>query len=191
MQERNVTVDGVTYALPRPFLMIATQNPIELAGTFPLPEAQLDRFLFKLSVGYPERLAEVEVMDSNVKRLAIHDLKPVVEADVLEAMIEWAKDVEVSEPVKLYIVDLVQATRTDPSLEMGASSRASIGINRAARVLAASNGREDVYVDDVKRVAKAALAHRVLLTPDAVLRDETVESVIDRIIGRIKPPMQG
>ncbi len=191
MQEKNVTVDGVTYPLPKPFLMIATQNPIELAGTFPLPEAQLDRFMFKLSVGYPDRLHEVEVMDTNVKRAAILDLTPAVDADTLDSMIAWAKDVEVSEAVKLYIVDLVQATRSDPSLQMGASSRASIGINRAARVLAASNGREDVYVDDVKQVAIPTLAHRVLLTPDAVLRDETVESVIERIIGRIKPPMGG
>lgn len=189
MQERNVTVDGVTHSLPQPFVMIATQNPIELAGTFPLPEAQLDRFLFKLSVGYPDREAEALVVKSNAYQQSILSLESVIELSELVAMIEWAKGVNLSDPVLMYIVDLVQATRSDPALLTGASSRACIGIHRATRVLAASNGREDVYPDDVKRVLVAALAHRCVLTPDASLRDESVEGVIERIVGRIKPPV--
>ena len=189
MQEKNVTVDGVTYPLPQPFVMLATQNPIELAGTFPLPEAQLDRFLLKLSMGYPDRMAESEIVLTNSKRQSILSLDSVCDTRTLGAMIEWGKDVSVSDAVRMYIIDLVQATRTDSSLQMGASSRASIGIHRAARVLAASNGREDVYPDDVKRIVYSALAHRVILTPDASLRDETVEKVIERVIGRVKPPV--
>ena len=189
MQEKNVTVDGVTYALPKPFVMIATQNPIELAGTFPLPEAQLDRFLFKLSMGYPDRMAELDVVHSNAMSQSIVGLESACEPEMLDAMIAWGKGVQISEAVELYIIDLVQATRTDSSLQMGASSRASIGIHRCARVLAASNGREDVYPDDIKKVIYPSLSHRVILTPDATLRDETVTKVIERIIGRIKPPV--
>ncbi len=189
MMEKNVTVDGKTYPLPRPFIMIATQNPIELAGTFPLPEAQLDRFMFKLSLGYADRIAELSVLDTNSRSQSITQLQSYIDRDEVVAMMEWAKGVEVSEAVKLYIIDLVQATRTDPSLMIGASSRASIGIMHAARVLAASNGREDVYPDDVKKVLYPSLAHRCALTPDATLRDETIDKVIERIIGRIKPPV--
>jgi MoxR-like ATPase len=189
MQERAVTVDGVTHPLPRPFLMIATQNPIELAGTFPLPEAQLDRFLFKLSVGYPDRGAEAEVLRANIGDEAINDLRPVAStADVLQ-LIEWARGVTVSEPVMMYIIDLCQATRSDPSLLIGASTRASLALMRAARVVAASQGREDVYPDDVRGVLGAVFAHRLVLTPDAQLRDETIDKVVERIAGRVKPPL--
>jgi MoxR-like ATPase len=189
MQERAVTVDGTTHPLPRPFLMIATQNPIELAGTFPLPEAQLDRFLFKLSVGYPDRNAEAEVLRANMADDAIADLQPVVTtADVLQ-LVEWARGVTVSEPVMMYIIDLCQATRSDPSLLIGASTRASLALMRAARVVAASKAREDVYPDDVRSVLAPVFAHRLILTPDAQLRDETVGKVIERIAGRVKPPL--
>ena len=189
MQERAVTVDGVTHPLPRPFLMIATQNPIELAGTFPLPEAQLDRFLFKLSVGYPDRNAEAEVLRANMADEAISDLRPVVgSGDVLQ-LVEWARGVTVSEPVMMYIIDLCQATRSDPSLLIGASTRASLALMRAARVVAASAGREDVYPDDVRMVLAPVFSHRLVLTPDAQLRDETVDKVVERIVGRVKPPL--
>jgi MoxR-like ATPase len=190
MQEKNVTVDGVTYPLPKPFIMTATQNPIELAGTFPLPEAQMDRFLFKLALGYPDRDAESLVVDSNSQHLSIDDLGPVCEVEDILELTQWAKGVRVAEDVKMYIIDLVQATRNDPMLLIGASSRATIGIHRAVRVLAASNGREDVYPDDVKRVLYPALSHRCILTPDATLREETIENVIERIVGRIKPPVK-
>jgi MoxR-like ATPase len=189
MAEGSVTIDGITHQLPKPFFVLATQNPIELAGTFPLPEAQLDRFLFKLSLGYLDRLAELDVLDANRRDEAIGTLGPVVDTQEVVAMIDWAKDVSISEAVLLYIVDLVHATRSDPSLAVGASTRAALALQRASRVLAASQGREDVLPDDVKSLATAVLAHRVLLTPDATLRDETVESVIERVVTRIKVPV--
>lgn len=189
MQERRVSVDGTTYKLPRPFLVLATQNPIELAGTFPLPEAQLDRFLLKLNVGYPDRDAEVSILETNERKEVIDDLGSVVATDTIVEMMEWGAGVTVSEAMKYYIVDLCQETRTDAALMMGGSSRAALSLMRAARVLAASQGREDVLPDDVKALAKPVLVHRCLLTPDASLREETVENVIDRILTRVKVPM--
>jgi MoxR-like ATPase len=189
MQERNVTVDGVTHKLPDPFIMLATQNPIELAGTFPLPEAQLDRFLFKLSLGYPDRLAERDVLIANRDGEAITRLQAVTNRDEVMEMIAWARGVEVSDEVMMYIIDLCQATRHDPSLMIGASTRASLALTRSARVLAASKGREDVYPDDVQAVLAPVFAHRLQLTADAQLRDETVDRVIERVTGRVKPPL--
>jgi MoxR-like ATPase len=188
MQERNVTVDGVTYPLPKPFFVLATQNPVEQAGTFPLPEAQLDRFLFKLSLGYPGRMSELDVLTSNKTIEPIEALKPVVDREGLIAMAQWAEEVTVSEAVLLYIIDLTNATRDDPALAVGASPRASLALMRASRVRAASQGRDDVIPDDVKQLAMAVLGHRVILTPDALLRDETAEQVTTRIIQRVKPP---
>lgn len=188
MQERNVTVDGATHPLPRPFFVIATQNPIEQAGTFPLPEAQLDRFLFKLSLGYPGRLPELDVLLSNRNSEPIEDIQPVVTRDGLVDMMRWADNVTVSEAVMLYIIDLTQATRTDPSLSVGASPRASLALMRGARVRAASMGRDDVLPDDVKALAMAVLAHRVILTPDAQLRETTPEAVTEALIQRVKVP---
>ena len=189
MQEGGVTVDGVRHALPKPFVMIATQNPVELAGTFPLPEAQLDRFLFKLSVGYPDRVAEAQVLRANERDEAITRSAPVVSTDEVLEMSRWARGITVADPVMMYIIDLCQATRTDPSLLIGASTRASLALMRAARVLAAAAGREDVYPDDVRTLLVPVFAHRLVLTPDAQLRDETVEKVIERIAGRVKPPL--
>ncbi len=188
MAERSVTVDGVTHQLPQPFFVLATQNPIELAGTFPLPEAQLDRFLFKLSLGYVDTRAEIEVLDTNRKRHAIETLTAVVDREEILAMMDWATEVSVSDPVKQYIVDLVQATRREPALLVGASTRATMALHQASRVLAASQGRDDVIPDDVKSIAMAVLAHRVILTPDALLREDTVEAAVERVITRIKVP---
>ena len=189
MQERRVSVGRVTYDLPKPFLVLATQNPIELAGTFPLPEAQLDRFLIKLNPGYPDREAEADVLETNKRGEVIDALKPVIDTDTVLEMMAWATDVTVSKAVDYYIVDLCQATRTDPSLLAGASTRAALALMRAGRVLAASQGREDVLPDDVKILLKFVLGHRVLLTPDAGLREETVDNVIDRIVARVKVPV--
>jgi MoxR-like ATPase len=191
MQERRISVDGVTRRLPRPFLLIATQNPIELAGTFPLPEAQLDRFLFKISLGYPDSSAEIEVLDANSVHQAIDSLQPICSLDEVIALQEWPKGVQVSDPIKQYIVDICQATRTDPSLQLPASPRASLSLLYASRVVAASQGREDVLPDDVQAVLQPVLAHRIALTPDAELRDDTIEKVIERITSRVKPPLLG
>ena len=189
MSEKRVTYDGVTHPLPAPFFVLATMNPVEQAGTFPLPEAQLDRFLLKLSIGYTSREAEVEVMRANFREQAIQSLTPVVDVEEVVEMMEFAKDVSVSEAVLYYIADLVQATRTDAALAMGGSSRASQSLLRASRVMAASQGRDDVVPDDVKQLVSAVLAHRLMLTPDAQLRDETVGNVVDRIVHRVKPSM--
>ena len=189
MAERRVTFDGVTHELPKPFFVLATMNPIELAGTFPLPEAQLDRFLFKLSVGYAARDAEVDVLKSHYSKDSITDLQPVIDLEDVVAMTQWATRVSCSDEILYYVTDLVQATRTDPALQMGASSRASLALMRTARVMAASQGRDDVIPDDVKQLAVPVLAHRLLLTPDASLRDETVIGVIDRIVHRVKVPL--
>jgi MoxR-like ATPase len=189
MAEKRVTVDGITHDLPKPFFVLATENPIELAGTFGLPEAQLDRFLFKLSLGYASRDDELSVLKANRTTEAIHSLTPVIgTVEVLE-MMTWAAEVSISDPVLYYIIDIVQATRSDGALQMGASSRASQGLMRAARVLAASQGRDDVLPDDVRNLVVPVLNHRLILTPDAMLREETVEGVVERIVNRVKPPL--
>lgn len=190
MAERTVSVDGVTHQLPSPFFVLATQNPVELAGTFPLPEAQLDRFLFKLSVGYAGVDAEVEVLRANAAKEAILSLQPVISIEEVVEMIEWAEGVTVSDAVAYYIVHIADATRHHPALQMGASSRATLAMQRAARVLAATQGRDDVLPDDVRILAPAVLCHRVMLSADAMLRDETPEGVIDSILTRVKPPMR-
>jgi MoxR-like ATPase len=189
MAERRVTVDGITHDLPKPFFVLATQNPIEQAGTFPMPEAQLDRFLFKLSLGYAGRDAELDVLKSNREQEAITRLEPAVSRQEVIEMMTWATKVTVSDPVAYYMIDIAAATRNDPSLQMGASTRGTQSLDRAARVLAATQGRDDVLPDDVKAIVRPVLAHRVLLTSDAMLREETVDGVIDRIVDRVKAPM--
>ncbi|MFN2465084.1 MAG: AAA family ATPase [Candidatus Dormibacteria bacterium] len=188
MAERRVSTDGTTHDLPRPFLVLATQNPIELAGTFPLPEAQLDRFLFKLSMGYLERQHEFEVMFDNSVQLSIDKVKPVVDTKVINQMIDFASTVEVSPEVGYYVVDLVQASRKDPAAAMGGSPRAAISLLRASRVLAASDGRSHVYPDDVRAVLKAVLAHRIILHPDAILRGDSIDAVLEPLVGSVKAP---
>jgi MoxR-like ATPase len=189
MAERRVSADGVTYDLPRPFLVLATQNPVEQAGTFPLPEAQLDRFLFKLSMGYMTREAELEVMFDNSISLSIEDLGAVITPETVTAMIRYASTVNVSPEVGMYIVDLVHATRNDPAVAIGGSPRASIALLKASRVLAASDGRSDVYPDDVRAVMQPVLAHRIILNPDAMLRGENVGAVLERITAQVKAPV--
>jgi MoxR-like ATPase len=190
MAERRVTADGKTYDLPRPFIVLATQNPVEQAGTFPLPEAQLDRFLFKLSMGYLDREGEFEVMFDNSAHLSIDNIKPITDPATVQKMIAYAATVEVSPEVGYYIVDLVHASRRDAAVAMGGSPRAAIALLKAARVLAASDGRTNVYPDDVRSVLKPVLAHRLALHPDAVLRGDNVDAVMDRLAGAVKAPMQ-
>ncbi|HZN15128.1 MAG TPA: MoxR family ATPase [Acidimicrobiales bacterium] len=189
MAERKVSADGTTYDLPRPFFVLATQNPIEQAGTFPLPEAQLDRFLFKLTMGYLSRDHELEVMFDNSVVLLIEELSSVIEPSTVQAMINYAATLEVSPEVGYYIVDLVHATREDAAVSIGGSPRAAIALLRASRVLAASDGREHVYPDDVRAVMRPVLSHRIILQPDAILRGETIDGVIERVTGQVKAPM--
>ena len=189
MAERRVSVDGVTHNLPRPFLVLATQNPIEQAGTFPLPEAQLDRFLFKLSMGYLDRDHEYEVMFDNSVQLSIEQLGAVIDTTAVEEMIAYSATIEVSPEIGYYIVDLVQASRNDPAVAMGGSPRACIALLRASRVLAASDGRAHVYPDDVRAVLRPVMSHRLVLNPDAILRGDTADSVMERMVGKVKPPL--
>ena len=190
MAERRVTADGKTYDLPRPFVVLATQNPIEQGGTFPLPEAQVDRFLFKLSMGYLSRDSELSVMFENGNNLPIDDLTPVIDTDGVSELIRFAATtVQTSKEVGFYIVDLIQGTRKDPAISVGASPRASIAMLKASRVLAASDGRLEVYPDDVRAIASAVLAHRIVLKPEAVLRGEAVRDALDRVVASVKPPL--
>ncbi len=189
MAEAQVTVEGVTHNLPDPFLVLATQNPVEQAGTFPLPEAQLDRFLFRLTMGYPGLEAERLVVRGNSRNLEVKTLKPVCDAAAVRQLVDLAAEVEVTEPVETYILEVVQATRQDPALLMAASPRASISLVRAGRAMAAADGREQVYPEDIRALLNPVLNHRILLTPDALLRGETVDDVLERAISRIKAPM--
>jgi MoxR-like ATPase len=189
MAERNVTVDGITHPLPNPFLVLATQNPVELAGTFPLPEAQLDRFLFKLSMGYPDLEAERQVILGNATKLEVEGLEPVVSTEEVLDMIALAAEVEVTTPVQTFILEITQSTRSEPALLLGAGPRASIALLRASKVAAAADGRSRVYPEDVKALLRPVLGHRMMLTPDAVLRGESVDNVLERVVGRIKPPL--
>ena len=189
MAERNVSSDGVSRPLPKPFLVLATQNPVEQAGTFPLPEAQLDRFLFRLRMGYASAEGEKLIIRGNTKGLEVEGLEPVTTTDEILRMQEIASDVELPDAVENYIVDIINATREDKSLTLGASPRASIALAKAARVSAAADGREQVYPEDVKVLLRPVLAHRLMLTPDATLRGETVDDVLDRIVNRVKTPL--
>ena len=189
MAERNVTVEGQTHQLPKPFLVLATQNPVELAGTFPLPEAQLDRFLFKLTMGYPDLEAERRVVRGNAETLEVESLEPVCSTKDMLEMIHLAAQVELTEPVETFLLEITGATRNDPALLMGASPRASIALVKASKALAAADGREVVYPEDIKALLRPVLAHRLMLTPDAALRGETVDKVVERVVGKAKPPL--
>jgi MoxR-like ATPase len=189
MEERQVTVDAHTYLLPRPFMVIATQNPIELEGTYPLPEAQLDRFLMRVPMGYPDRGAEAAILDAAGRGQArVDDLQPVVSATDVAAAITSVTAVHVAPEVRDYILDLVAASRRHPDLVLGASPRGSLSLQRASRALAASFGRGYVIPDDVKRVFGAVLEHRLLLAPDAALRGVSTGDVVRALLGSVPVP---
>ncbi len=189
MAERSVTVDGKTHALPAPFMVLATQNPVELAGTFPLPEAQLDRFLFKLSMGYPDPEAEKAVIRGNAVKLEVEDLGPVVTTTEILDMMKFASQVTLPDAVESYIIELTGATRSEPAFMLGAGPRASIALAKASRVMAAADGRKQVFPEDVKSLLRPVLGHRIMMTPDAVLRGDDVDSVLERVVTRIKAPL--
>jgi MoxR-like ATPase len=188
MEERTVTVDGTTYELGVPFMVIATQNPIELEGTYPLPEAQRDRFLMRLSIGYPSVDAELAVLDVHGGGDVVPDLEAVTDAQEVAALIDAVKAVHVAEPLKRYIVELVRATRRHGEVELGASPRASLALLRAAKALAAGASREYVVPDDVKQLAPHVLAHRLILSPESQLGDRSAGSVIDEVLASVPIP---
>jgi MoxR-like ATPase len=189
MQERQVTVDGVTRKLPAPFLVIATQNPIELEGTYPLPEAQLDRFILRASVGYPGEDAEWEVLARRLRRRSDDVvLAPVVSRDELRSMQAALEDVHVSEAIGRYMVELVASTRSRPAVEIGASPRGSLALMLLSRAWAILQGRPFVVPEDVKAVAVPALAHRLRLRPDLWVRGERPEKVVAACLQEVPVP---
>jgi len=181
-------VDGVTHDLPRPFMVLATQNPIEYEGTFPLPEAQLDRFLVRLRLGYPSTIDEVAVLDRQQFSHPLDQLSQVVSEDQLLNAQEKIKAVYTAPGVKHYIVDLATQTRNHPDVYLGASPRGSLSLYRASQARAAMEGRDFVIPDDVKALALPALAHRVILSPGARLRDVTEEDIVQEILENVPVP---
>lgn len=185
MQEQQVTVEGITYPLPRPFLVLATQNPIEYEGTFPLPEAQLDRFLMKLSVGYPSPEDEKHLLTHLSHEHPINQLKPVVESNQLVEYQHKVWDIYVEDTLQEYIVQIINATRTHRDLTLGASPRASLALFKSAQALAAIAGRDHVIPDDIQRLVQVILSHRLIVSPEAQLRGRTAFTILEEVIKNI------
>jgi len=190
MEERQVTVDGITRSVPQPFLVIATQNPIELEGTFPLPEAQLDRFLLRVAIGYPEAEEEREVLRRFREFDPLEELKPVVAGDEVLALSKTCRQVYISPAIETYVLALVRATRSHPALSLGASPRGSLALARTAQVLAAVRGRAFVIPDDVQRLAGPALTHRLILSSQSRLRGKGVPDVLQSVIEQVPVPVE-
>ncbi|SDX95329.1 MoxR-like ATPase [Modestobacter sp. DSM 44400] len=188
MEERQVTVDGVTYELARPFMVLATQNPLEMEGTYPLPEAQRDRFTARVSMGYPDRDAELAMLDERATSDPLTDLTPVADAATVRALVAAVGLLHVAEPLRRYIVSLVEASRHSPDLRLGASPRAGLQLLRAARAAAALAGRDHVLPDDVQAMAVPVLAHRLLLTPDAALARRDAQRVVTDLLAAVPVP---
>jgi len=188
MEEGTLSNDSEVYTMPQPFMVVATQNPIDMEGTYVLPEAQLDRFLMKLTVGYPSLDAEAAVLRTQKMGPTVEHLRPVLGADDILAMIDAVRHVEVSPPLETYIVGIAAATRTMPELRLGVSPRGSLALLRAARAFAASLGRHFVTPEDVKHMAAVVLAHRVILQPDAELQGRTGTELITRALQSVPVP---
>jgi MoxR-like ATPase len=185
MQEQQVTVDGVTRSLPRPFLVLATQNPIEYEGTFPLPEAQLDRFLIHLSVGYPSKGHEKVIMNNLRREHPINNLSKVVEGDLILSLQSEIWDVYLDDTLQDYIVDIVDATRAHTDLALGASPRGSLALYKTSQAKAAIAGRDYVIPDDIKALVHATLIHRLIVKPEAELRGRNADVILNEIIERV------
>jgi MoxR-like ATPase len=188
MEERQVTVDGTTYSLQEPFMVIATQNPVEMEGTYPLPEAQRDRFTARISLGYPTPAAEREMLDTHGGASPLDQLRSVARASDVQELVVAVRRVLVSDQVKDYIISLANATRTSPELRLGASPRAALHLLRASRAWAALDGRDYVIPDDVQRLARPVLAHRLLPTAEAIVERHPPEHVVDRIVAQLPLP---
>jgi MoxR-like ATPase len=188
MEEAQVTIDGVTHALPEPFIVLATENPIDYEGTFPLPEAQLDRFLLRISLGYPGRQGELEMLDRQHKRHTLETLTQVVTVQDLMIAQEGIKSIHVAMPVREYIVSIVEATRKHDDVFLGASPRGSLAMFNAVRAWAGIRGRNYVTPDDVKHLAEATLAHRIIVNPAARMRGIDSRQVVRDLLGTIPVP---
>ncbi|MCP3913884.1 MAG: MoxR family ATPase [Actinomycetia bacterium] len=191
MAEGQVTVDGNTYRLRRPFMVIATQNPIEHEGTFPLPESQLDRFLMRIEVGYPAREAELDILDAHGEADVLATIDPVVTGEDVEHMTEMLASVHLAPALKRYAVSIAEATRTHPALALGMSPRATLALQRVTRARAAAGGRDYVLPDDIKALAKPVLAHRLLVSPEAQLHGTSPDAVLDDILRAVPIPAEG
>ena len=190
MEERQITVDGHTMPLKRPFLVLATQNPVELEGTFALPEAQLDRFLLRLHIGYPEESDEHEILARFKEESPLDSLAPVIESVELIAMEQGIRHVFLEQDVEDYLVQVVRATREHSAVELGASPRATLALYRCAQALAALRGRSYVIPDDVKALAPSVLAHRLILDPQTALRGRSSDAVVREIVDSIPVPVE-
>lgn len=190
MAERQVTVDGTTHALPRPFMVIATQNPLEHEGTYPLPESQLDRFLMRIEVGYPSRQAELDILDAHGTVNPLESLQPALDSQAVNALADHAGAVFTAPGIKRYLVQIANATRNHPSLILGMSTRATLALQRASRVRAASRGRDYVLPDDIKELAVPVLAHRLLLNPQARARGTPPAQIVDEVMGSVPAPVE-
>jgi MoxR-like ATPase len=188
MAEHQVTVDGVTRALANPFMVMATQNPIEYEGTFPLPEAQLDRFLLRITLGYPDKAEEIDILDSQQYQHPISKIGQVVDEKELLAAQESLKEVYVDQLIKTYIVELVNQTRRHPEVYLGASPRGSLTLYRAAQAYAAIQGRDYVIPDEIKALASSALAHRMIVSPAARIKDVSSDAVLADILASVPVP---
>ena len=190
MQERQATVDGGTMSLPEPFLVMATQNPIELEGTFPLPEAQLDRFMVRIKLGYPSAEEESEILQRFERDSGPSSLEPVTDAEELRRIQEMVSTVRVDETVRMYTVHIAQATREHRTLMLGASPRAALALYKTAQARAAIDGRDFVTPDDVKAMATSVLAHRMILTSNARVRGHTAEQAVEEVLSSVSVPIE-
>jgi MoxR-like ATPase len=188
MEERQVTVDGTTYPLAPPFMVIATQNPIEMEGTYPLPEAQRDRFTARISMGYPSAESELAMLDAHGSSSPLEALEPVAEAEDIRDLIAAVRRVHVADALKQYVISLVTATRSTPELRLGASPRATLHLLRASRARAALDGRDFVIPDDVQALALPVLSHRLLPSAEALLARQLPEQVLAAIVGKVPLP---
>jgi MoxR-like ATPase len=191
MQERQVTVDGVTRSLPRPFLVMATQNPVELEGTFPLPEAQVDRFLLRIAIGYPSEAEENAILERFRLADPLPELQPVTSPEEMIRLQAERRQVRIEETLQGYIVRVARATREHPEIELGASPRATLALYQASQAWAAIRGRDYVIPDDVKRMAPWVLTHRVIISPQAQLRGREPEELIAGIVETVPVPVEG
>jgi MoxR-like ATPase len=188
MEEKQVTVDGITHSLPSPFMVLATQNPIEYEGTFPLPEAQLDRFLLRVRLGYPNQMDEIEILERQQLKHPIELLEAVISVEELQEVMQEIKEIYVSKPVKRYVVDLVSRTRQSADVYLGASPRGSLALFRTGQAVAALAGRDFVLPDDIKSLAVPVLAHRVMVGPAARLRELSAEKIVEEILENLPVP---
>jgi MoxR-like ATPase len=190
MEERQVTVDGVTHELEEPFIVIATQNPIEHEGTYPLPESQLDRFMMRLSMGYPARESELEILERHGAHEILQELDAVSDANEIAGLIKLAREVHVAPTLRHYIVELTESTRNTPDIYLGASPRASLYLLKSSRALAASRSRDYVTPDDIQDLALPVLAHRILLAPEAQMRGADAEDVLTGLLKQVPVPIR-